>query len=145
MKNKVLLIIGAGFSLPANIPIQDAIIDKMIEKVDLKDFMTDPILVKDKSAKFLNCYISVFLFLLKEFYNENVEKLENEYQEIVKKEVWNDEETYEKLLPLKEKVRLSFSTKIKTNVKVSLEDVFTLLDKTINNNSKIGSYYFFLN
>lgn len=80
LRNKVVLITGAGFSAPAKLPIQDKILDEMVT-VPVNDFMgMDP---DGESIKFLTAYINVAIYLLKVYGNVDTKKIEEEYNRLI--------------------------------------------------------------
>ncbi len=80
LQNKVVLITGAGFSAPAKLPIQDKILEEMIETPTIDFMSAEP---TKESVKFLIAYINVTLYLLQEYGNCNTDILEKEFNEIV--------------------------------------------------------------
>jgi NAD-dependent SIR2 family protein deacetylase len=76
MPEKILLVTGAGFSVPANIPIQNAIINEMILENNTK-FLTRTSI--PNSNKFFHSYIDAGLFLLSEYTNEAITEIRSEY------------------------------------------------------------------
>lgn len=173
LQDKIVIITGAGFSAPANLPIQDKILKEMTEP-DKQDFLDAQI---DKgSKKFLIAYIQVSIYLLKEYTNTNVDGYADEYRELdlkyrsngrvlevieyirekhyAKAEEKNfnlmdmldsavdacylkDSEYYSKLLSLKERLREQLQL---SNIQISLEDVFTLFDKSITMKENTTDY-----
>lgn len=76
LRNKIVLITGAGFSAPAKLPIQDKILDEMVTD-SISDFMgAVPI---RESRKFLTAYINIAIYLLKVYGNADTQKLEEKY------------------------------------------------------------------
>lgn len=67
MQNKTVLFLGAGFSIDAKIPVQSHILEEMIKDTTNKQ----GVLIEPESVKFLEAYIEVGLFLLKNFTKEN--------------------------------------------------------------------------
>lgn len=76
MEGKTVIVTGAGFSAPANLPIQDKILDEMI-KVPNDDFLNAQ--VYTETTAFLHAYIDVAIFLLKEYGNFDTSKFEMDY------------------------------------------------------------------
>ena len=64
LQDKIVIVTGAGFSAPANLPIQDKILQEMTEPQDEK--IIDSIVDKE-SVKFLSAYIQVAIYLLREY------------------------------------------------------------------------------
>lgn len=86
MRDRIVLITGAGFSAPAKLPIQDKILDEMIA-VPINDFMSAaPI---RESIKFLTAYINIAIYLLKVYGNVNTQSLEKKY-DILRHNYWAD-------------------------------------------------------
>ena len=71
MPNKTILFLGAGFSVPAEIPMQSRIIDEM-----LKPTFSDILHIEPESRKFLYSFIDVGIFLLKMFNAKEVVSIE---------------------------------------------------------------------
>ena len=173
MQNKTILITGAGFSAPANLPIQDKILYEMIEKAE-EDFLN--VDVEKNSIKFLVSYIEVAIYLLKEYTRENVSEIEVKYNRVkndyhaadsilkiinfieenykdsaekkdfnliaalsdtVEKCVIDEDKYYTSLLSVKEEVRQLLQ---ESNLKISLEDVFTSFDKSITLQKNTSNY-----
>lgn len=141
-KERIVFILGAGFSAPAKLPIQDRILQEMIKK-PAEDFLTytpDP-----ESTKFLKSYITVGLFLLQNYtasdcsaYKDSFEELllKSKYKRIDSSVLSEDAEKNELIL-LREKIRDSLE---KSNIHVSLEDVFTSFDKTYQSKEYFHKY-----
>lgn len=173
LQNKTLLITGAGFSAPANLPIQDKILHEMIEKSE-EDFLN--VDVEKNSIKFLTAYIEVGIYLLKEYAGGNVRGIEVKYNRVqndyhsagsvldmikfievnykdsaekkdfnliaalsdtVEKCVIDEDKYYTSLLSIKEEVRQLLQ---ESNLKISLEDVFTSFDKSITLHKNTSNY-----
>ena len=173
LENKIVIITGAGFSAPANLPIQDKILEEMMEAPSI-DFMNlEP---KGESIKFLTAFVKVACYLLKEYSDYNVSDLEKEIQELenarsandrvgklldfmheqYKSQAFNKEFNLSKildevadryiidsneycvmLLGLKERLRRELERK---KIRVSLEDIFTSFDKSINTRENTMNY-----
>lgn len=71
MVNKTVIVTGAGFSVPAEIPIQSKIIAEML-KNPIEDFLS----IQRESEKLLNSFVKIAFYLLKEFTNGNILNLE---------------------------------------------------------------------
>lgn len=176
LQNKTVIITGAGFSAPANLPIQNRILQEMV-KTDssVQDFLDADI--GRESSKFLDAYIHVALYLLKEYSNVSVDEYSDLYDEVssrfsVREKVIdiieyimssshvkkaeekdfnlidviddvsnkfysNNFEHYTGLLYIKERLREQLYS---SDIKISLEDVFTLFDKSINQKEHILNY-----
>ncbi len=79
LRDKTVLITGAGFSAPAKLPIQDKILEEMTA-APVTDFMTaDPSM---ESIKFLIAYIKVTTYLLKEYSDNIVLEYEQEFEDL---------------------------------------------------------------
>lgn len=81
MSDKIVLITGAGFSAPAKIPIQNAILNEMILQ-DNQSFLSEDKLFFNK--KFLHSFIDVGIFLLSEYTNFPIFNLRNDYVNLTK-------------------------------------------------------------
>lgn len=164
LQNKIIIITGAGFSAPANLPIQDRILKEMTEptNLDILDMQGGK-----ESKRFLIAYIQVAIYLLREYTKVDVSKFDNKYREIdleyrsndrvqqvikyigeknnaeAEKKEFNlseilndavdkcclpDSKYYTELLKLKEELRKLLQL---SNIQISLEDIFTLFDKSI--------------
>lgn len=153
-KIKRVIITGAGFSAPASLPIQNKIIDKMVEEPNF-DFLTGNL--PRESIKFLNAYITVGLFLLDNYGRKEYHQLENEYFELQattrirdsfpyfrSNELFEDdnkktitdfiallpslEDEYSKIYAMRTKVRIAIRDE---KISVNLEDIFTSFDKSV--------------
>ena len=64
LRDKIVIVTGAGFSAPANLPIQDKILKEMTEPPaeNIIDFA-----LGNESVKFLSVYIQVAIYLLREY------------------------------------------------------------------------------
>ena len=80
-KIKRVIIAGAGFSAPANLPIQNRIIDKMTQLPQF-DFLSGQL--PQESLKFLHAYITVGLFLLDNYAQSDYHSLQNYYWQVRK-------------------------------------------------------------
>lgn len=77
MQDRTVVFLGAGFSVPANIPVQSRILEEMVKPpVSFSSWM------EQESKKFLYAYIDIGLFLLKRYTNVDVERLENKKIEL---------------------------------------------------------------
>lgn len=87
LRDRIVLITGAGFSAPAKLPIQDKILDEMVA-ASTSDFMSaDPI---RESRKFLTAYINIAIYLLKVYGNADTQKLEEKY-DVLRHNYWADD------------------------------------------------------
>lgn len=79
MQNKTVIITGAGFSAPANLPIQNKIIEEMLspEKQSIFDVEMEP-----QSIKFLRAFIEVGLYLLYS-YGDSYDAYHDSYMNIL--------------------------------------------------------------
>ena len=167
MSNKLtrrVVITGAGFSAPAQLPIQNRIITKMTEKPEY-DFLSGRLPLE--SRKFLDAYITVGLFLLNNYGKNDYHMLDSEYRdlclsryireylEIVKPAIMNDARDSEKIInnfkniipspddeytsiySLRNKIRIAIKQE---NISVNLEDVFTSFDKSFSSSEYVHKY-----
>jgi NAD-dependent SIR2 family protein deacetylase len=155
LSSKTVIITGAGYSVPAKLPVQNAILKDMIEKPD-RSFVNGANVVI--SMKFLQAFIEVGIYLLSEYSNCPIDSYENEYIKIRKsisekdtvksiktdllknnipikivnsvfeKYLSSNEEIYKKLVLLKETIRAKLESQ---DIDINLEDVFTSFDKTL--------------
>ena len=137
-KGRNVFVIGAGFSAPANIPIQNRILKEITQptSADFLSFNPEP-----ESIKLLIAFIRVGLYLLQNFTLENccveIEKFAKIEQELLLQEntsIHNDN-LYRDIQILKENVRAKLEF---ADLQTSLEDVFTSFDK-----SYLGKEYLF--
>lgn len=80
LQNKIVLITGAGFSAPAQLPIQNKILKEMVQPPEPDFLRADP---NEESVKFLFAYIRVSLYLLKEYGNCDVTELEDVFDKLM--------------------------------------------------------------
>jgi NAD-dependent SIR2 family protein deacetylase len=189
MQNKTIVFLGAGFSVPAKIPVQRQILAKMIVPAASTCLKLAP-----ESQKFLYAFINVGLFLLEKFTSididflmgkqeelrlisrllkmiqvENIDIKNNAFKALIEPQVDNnisvlkdglnkefikkvivsdskDSESLRKILEahhynvlvgLKEAVRCSLEN---AKIKVDLEDVFTIFDKSLKKQENWGTY-----
>ncbi len=164
MSIKRVIITGAGFSVPAKLPIQNKILDLMKEK-PVASFMNDS---NPYSFKFMNAYITVGLYLLDKYSNNSYYDLMLLYKKIQKRSLENDliesilndfikekievgidainylnsrcfdsTQKYKELSQLVNLVRNALKTE---NVDVNLEDVFTSFDKSLQEKVYMDKY-----
>ncbi len=79
LRNKIVIVTGAGFSAPANLPIQDRILKEMTQTQEPDFLRTDE---NEEGIKFLSAYIKVSLYLLKEYGNNDISELERDYRKL---------------------------------------------------------------
>lgn len=82
-KTKRIIVLGAGFSAPAKLPIQSGIIDQMIQEPENDSrlsFLSGSL--PHESIKFLNSYILVCLYLLDNYGQKNHLELSDSYREL---------------------------------------------------------------
>ena len=80
LRDKIVIVTGAGFSAPANLPIQDKILKEMTEPPaeNIIDFA-----LGKESVKFLSAYIQVAIYLLREYASDvDVKKIIERYNRI---------------------------------------------------------------
>nr|MBQ4457050.1 SIR2 family protein [Clostridia bacterium] len=142
-KEKVVFVLGAGFSAPAKLPIQNGILQEMINKpvVDIMAYSPEP-----ESKKFLFSFINVGLFLLENYTTLDCENLAKEFSNLeikrkyaacINPSVLSSDQEYNTLLRMSEQIRTKLQT---ANVHVSLEDVFTSFDKTYQSREFFHKY-----
>jgi NAD-dependent SIR2 family protein deacetylase len=81
MTEKIVIITGAGFSAPAKIPIQNAILNEMTLNEKQSFLSENQIRIGNK---FLLAYIDVGIFLLSEYTKFDISKLRENYRNLVK-------------------------------------------------------------
>lgn len=164
MSIKRVIVTGAGFSVPANLPVQNRILDLM-KKKPTPSFMDD---VTPNSIKFMNAYIRVGLYLLDKYTANSHNELIEQYNEIQKKSLQNEfienlyndfannkievgkeaidflrnqsfdnDKKYQELNLLVENVRNAI---VYENIDVNLEDVFTSFDKSLEEKEFLNEY-----
>lgn len=142
-KERKVFILGAGFSAPAKLPIQDRILSEMIKKPadDILSYTPEP-----ESTKFLRSYITVGIFLLQNYtdfdctgYKKDFEELElmSKYANHLDPSVLSDDAEKNELLLLREKIRESLEI---SDIQISLEDVFTSFDKSYQSREFFHKY-----
>lgn len=121
--------IGAGFSAPANLPIQNRILSEITKPTSNGILEYDP---QPESIKFLLAYIQVGIFLLSSYSSIDCKAFSSRLSEYNKKYTntkdpafWDDQ--YKILLLLKEEIRANLES---SNLQINLEDVFTSFDKS---------------
>lgn len=140
MKNKKhVFVVGAGFSAPAKLPIQDRILREMTQAPASDIFAYSP---EPESAKFLWAYINVGLYLLQNYSCINCDDSLNEYDDCEQLYRKNDtaelsNELYKRLQLLKEQIRKTFD---ESGIQISLEDVFTSFDKSYQSKEYFHQY-----
>ena len=167
MANRIALIIGAGFSVPASLPMQNEILREMSRSP------TNSILELEsemESIKFLHAYIEVATYLLIKYSGPQYKLLQDEYallmrqpskdvviSELIKELSENSDDTYiakdsihqlenfilgsaklySELVIFKERIRKFLE---KENISISLEDVFTSFDKSFASREYLKDY-----
>ena len=80
LRDKIVIVTGAGLSAPANLPIQDKILKEMTEPPE--ENIIDSAMDKE-SVKFLSAYIQVAIYLLREYAADiDVKKIIERYKRI---------------------------------------------------------------
>ena len=129
---KNVFILGAGFSAPAKLPVQDRILNEMLKKPAASILSYTP---EEESTKFLKSYIAVGMFLLDNYSSYDCSHYKKEYSDIIIKakyanqidcSVYSLETNKNELIVLRERIRESLAA---SNIQVCLEDVFTSFDK----------------
>ena len=161
---KRVIVTGAGFSAPAQLPIQNRIIDKMTEE-SASDFLSGDL--PQESVKFIKSYIMVGLFLLDNYAKNSYDYLADEYiklNQMYPNDVYshkmqltyqqaNDshrhihtvpqrvsfvrENYYSAVLLLKSKIRIAIKNEA---ICVNLEDIFTSFDKSVTSREHVHKY-----
>lgn len=78
-KNRVI-VLGAGFSVPAGIPTQQKLLNEIMGAVETKDFLDDESVF---SKKYLHSFIRIGIFLLENYSILNVNEIKSQYQAIL--------------------------------------------------------------
>ena len=167
---KRVIITGAGFSAPANLPIQNKIIDKMTEPPEM-DFLSGKL--PEESLSFLDAFITVGLFLLDNYAKKNYDMYRHRYRELLQKNLAYDifhgmEETNFRTIwanNRSKELHIAFSDDLAFNkhkndfysevysireairsairnekIDVNLEDIFTAFDKSVLTRESLHGY-----
>ena len=128
--NRNVFVIGAGFSAPANLPIQNRIL-KEITQPSSTDFLTfNP---EPESIKLMIAFIRVGLYLLQNYTVDDCRKEITEFSSIERGLLLKDDlipitdSLYRDIQILREAIRARLE---RANLQISLEDVFTSFDKS---------------
>lgn len=139
MNDLNIFILGAGFSVPAKLPVQNGIIKEIIKPLYGESFND----FEDKtSIKFLKAYINIGDYLLS-MYSKNGNKIiEKEIKLLLNenKEEYGKRELYKQLSLTAEKIRKELE---RIKVDISLEDIFTSFDKSFLEKEYINNYSYF--
>lgn len=130
MKSRNIFIIGAGFSAPAQLPIQNRILEE-ITKPTSEDFLSfDP---APESIKLMLSFIRVGLYLLQNYTRVSCTEMLNKFAAL-EQLFFSDERNsidhdnlFRELQVLKERVRAQLEV---ADLQISLEDIFTSFDKS---------------
>ena len=129
-KSNNVFIIGAGFSAPAQIPIQNKILTEITKSTNDNILLYEP---ASESLKFLIAYIKVGLYLLQNYttvdcstFISDFALMKKEYFEASKDDLL-EENLYRKIQVTREQIRNELE---KSNLQISLEDIFTAFDKS---------------
>ena len=145
MKNKgrTVFVIGAGFSAPANLPIQNRILREITQPTS-KDFLSfDP---DPESLKLMLSYIRVGLYLLQNYTNidcgDEIISFSALEREIVlqNSDSMQQNNTFREIQLQKESIRSKLEA---ADLQISLEDIFTSFDKSYQGKEYLyqKSYY----
>lgn len=142
-KDRTVFIIGAGFSAPANLPIQSRILKEITQPLssDFLSFDPDP-----ESMKHMISFIRVGLYLLQNYTTINcideIEMFSNIEQNAT---LYNNNSiqrnnVYREIQVLKERIRSQLEV---ADLQISLEDIFTSFDKSYQGKEYLHqrSYY----
>ena len=164
MSIKRVIVTGAGFSAPADLPVQNKILDLMKQKPS-PDFMSSS---RPNSFKFMNAYITVGLYLLDKYAKTDYSEYKNNLFEVqkrandnaaiesiltalssnkietgkdaieyVKSCRFNSNQKYKELNKLVDMVRNAL---VSEKIDVNLEDVFTSFDKSMMDKQYMDNY-----
>lgn len=148
MVNKTVYILGAGASAAAQIPIQNQLLEKIFS-ITLTDIPCSTSILDNDSTSYLTTHFSGFEtsrrylsdFLIYQY--DEFKHLE-EYQNYKKYKYYHDNSSLEDFFKDTNNQELNDfwekNYKILLNYQISLEDVFTSLDKAILNNDYYGIY-----
>ena len=129
--NKNIFIIGAGFSAPAQIPIQNKILAEITKPTTdgILHYEPDP-----ESVKFLIAYIKVGLYLLQNYTTADCDSIISDFSSIKSEHLAASknsnllkENLYRQIQVTREQIRSELE---KSNLQISLEDIFTTFDKS---------------
>lgn len=149
MKNKGrnVFVVGAGFSAPAQIPIQNRIWAEITDShtEDILSFEPEP-----ESFKFMISFIKVCLYLLENYTCYDCNELYSDFYLLEKDRQLNanlddvdyieENNIFRKAQILREKVREKLQ---EAKLQISLEDVFTSFDKSYQSKEYIHHYSFY--
>lgn len=80
MSRNRVIVLGAGFSVPAGIPTQQRLLNEIMGITETKGFLEEePIF----SKKYLHSFIRIGIFLLENYSSNNIEDLKGKYQSIL--------------------------------------------------------------
>lgn len=80
LQNNTVLITGAGFSSPADLPIQEKILSEMEQSAESGFLESESF---DGSVKFYIAYIKVSIYLIKEYGNSDITELEMAFNQLL--------------------------------------------------------------
>ena len=144
LNNRNVFILGAGFSVPAKLPIQNRIINEIVKSEPKDSFLEyEP---APESIKFMTSFIRVGLYLLKNYTNDSYDEYEKTFTEI-ERNIQDSEilqstydDCYKEVQILREKIR---STLEAANLQISLEDIFTSFDKSYISKEYLNQYSYY--
>lgn len=138
-KKRNVFFIGAGFSAPANLPIQNRILSEITKPTSDGILEYDP---QPESLKFLLAYIQVGIFLLSGFskidckpFFKRFTTYNKKYANVTENRFLDDQ--YKELFLLKEEIRSSL---VDANLQINLEDVFTSFDKSYQGRDFLNNF-----
>lgn len=165
MRIKRVIITGAGFSAPAKLPMQNQIIERMLEK-NTPDFLSEN--EPRESLRFLKAYIRVGQFLLDSYGRNRYDSIRSEIAtvegafaanpvlqkllvdfsngkiavgaaalELINRRIVDSAAYFSALSMLREKIRKAL---ISEKINVNLEDIFTSFDKTTQSREYLQHY-----
>ena len=145
MKNKDrnIFIIGAGFSAPAKLPIQNKILKEISQPPSIDFLSFEP---TSESIKFMISFIRVGLYLLQNYTSFKCDEEIDAFSTIERDQQFNHSSTldkdnrYREIQVLREKIRSKLE---EADLQVSLEDIFTSFDKSYQGREYLNHHSFY--
>ena len=147
MGNKVteVYVIGAGFSAPAKIPIQNRILKEITTTNYNEDFLT--FTPENESIKFMMSFVKIGLYLLENYTQKNCNELQKYFSKLKNmhiihsnNDIISKNNMYRELQQLKEKIRQELE---QADLQISLEDIFTSFDKSYQSKEYLYEYSYY--
>lgn len=144
-KLKEVYVIGAGFSAPAQIPIQNRILKEITTTNYNDDFLT--FTPENESVKFMMSFVKIGLYLLENYTQKNCNELQKSFSKLENintmysnNDIISQNNMYRELQQLKEKIRQELEH---ADLQISLEDIFTSFDKSYQAKEYLYKYSYY--